>query len=87
MALFNIDNKDELEQIKELPFKLEKEIQNLTEQNLATIFGLDFVRSEFSLNNFRLDTLAFDKDAASFVIIEYKRDKNFSVIDQGYAYL
>jgi predicted transport protein len=23
----------------------------------------------------------------SFVIIEYKRDKNFSVIDQGYAYL
>lgn len=87
MALFNIDSKDKLEQIKELPFKLEKEIQNLTEQNLATIFGLDFVRSEFSLNNFRLDTLAFDKDASSFVIIEYKRDKNFSVIDQGYAYL
>jgi predicted transport protein len=87
MALFNIDNKDKIEYIKELPFKFEKEIQNLTEQNLTTIFGLDFVRSEFSLNNFRLDTLAFDKDASSFVIIEYKRDKNFSVIDQGYAYL
>ena len=26
-------------------------------------------------------------DKKSFVIIEYKRDKNFSVIDQGYAYL
>ncbi len=87
MALFNIDNKDKLEKIKELPFKLEKEIQNLTEQNLTAIFGLDFVCSEFFLNNFRLDTLAFDKDASSFVIIEYKRDKNFSVIDQGYAYL
>lgn len=87
MALFNISNQDKLEQIKELPFKLEKEIQNLTEQNIRNIFGLDFVRSEFSLNNFRIDTLAFDKDASSFVIIEYKRDKNFSVIDQGYAYL
>ncbi|MBC8112031.1 MAG: hypothetical protein H7Y04_13300 [Verrucomicrobia bacterium] len=31
--------------------------------------------------------LAFDTDNKSFVIIEYKRDKNFSVIDQGYAYL
>ena len=87
MALFNIDNKDKLDQIKELPFKLEKEIQTLTEQNLTAIFGLNFVRSEFSLGNFRIDTLAFDKDASSFVIIEYKRDKNFSVIDQGYAYL
>ncbi|MBE7515597.1 MAG: hypothetical protein HS105_03150 [Chloracidobacterium sp.] len=87
MPLFNIDIVNKLEQIRELPFKLEKEIQELTEQNLTTIFGLNFVRSEFALNNFRIDTLAFDKDASSFVIIEYKRDKNFSVIDQGYAYL
>lgn len=87
MAHFKIESNDNLEQIKELPFKLEKEIQNMSEQNLSTIFNLEFVRSEFSLNNFRLDTLAFDKDASSFVIIEYKRDKNFSVIDQGYAYL
>lgn len=87
MALFKIENNDNLEQIKELPFKLEKEIQDLTEKNIKTIFGFEFVRSEFGLNNFRIDTLAFDKDSASFVIIEYKRDKNFSVIDQGYAYL
>jgi predicted transport protein len=39
------------------------------------------------LNNFRIDTLAFDHDASAFVKIEFKRDKNFSVIDQGYAYL
>lgn len=87
MALFNINNQNKLELIKELPFKLEKDIQNLTEQNMKSIFGLEFVRSEFSLNNFRIDTLAFDREASSFVIIEYKRDKNFSVIDQGYAYL
>lgn len=85
MALYRIEKK--LEYIKEKPFKLEKEIQDLTEQNLKLIFGLDFVKSEFALNNFRIDTLAFDYDSNSFVIIEYKRDKNFSVIDQGYAYL
>jgi len=87
MALFIIKNNEHLEQIKEKPFNLEKEIQELTEKNLKTIFGLELVRSEFSLNNFRVDTLAFDKESSSFVIIEYKRDKNFSVIDQGYAYL
>lgn len=85
MALFKIEKP--LEYIKEKPFRLEKEIQELTESNLKTILGLDFVKSEFSLNNFRIDTLAFDKEANAFVIIEYKRDKNFSVIDQGYAYL
>lgn len=87
MALFKIENNERLEGIKEQPFKLEKDIQSLTEKNLKSIFGLDFVKSEFSLNNFRIDTLAFDKDEGTFVIIEYKRDKNFSVIDQGYAYL
>ena len=87
MALFKIENSERLEIIKEKPFKLEKNIQSLTENNLKSIFGLDFIKSEFSLNNFRIDTLAFDKDARAFVIIEYKRDKNFSVIDQGYAYL
>jgi predicted transport protein len=85
MALYKIEKK--LEYIKEKPFRLEKEIQELTENNLNTIFGLDFVKSEFALNNFRIDTLAFDKEANAFVIIEYKRNKNFSVIDQGYAYL
>lgn len=87
MKLFNIGNKENLELIKDFPFKLEKEIQKITEINLETIFKLYFVKSEFSLNNFRIDSLAFDKEAKSFVIIEYKRDKNFSVIDQGYAYL
>lgn len=87
MALFSIENNGQLDQIREFDFKLEKEIQKLTEENLETIFELEFIKSEFALNNFRIDTLAFDKDSSSFVIIEYKRDKNFSVIDQGYAYL
>lgn len=85
MPLFKIGQ--QLEQIKESPFKLEREIQQLAEKNLNTLLRLDFIRSEFSLNNFRIDTLAFDREAKSFVIVEYKRDKTFSVIDQGYAYL
>ena len=86
MPIFNINN-GKLKKIKEQPFRLEKEIQKLTEDNLETIFSLSFVKSEFKLNQFRIDTLAFDTENSSFVIIEYKRDKNFSVIDQGYAYL
>lgn len=87
MAGFRIDEKNKLQPIKEVGFKLEKEIQKLTEDNLSIIFGFEFVKSEFSINKFRIDSLAYDKDSNAFVIIEYKRDKNFSVIDQGYAYL
>lgn len=86
MAIFkNFSNK--LNRIKQLSFKLEKEIQDLTEKNLQDIFNLQLVKSEFALNDLRIDSLAYDNENNSFVIIEYKRDKNFSVIDQGYAYL
>ncbi len=54
---------------------------------MRSLLKLDFIRSEFSLNNFRIDTLAFDTELKAFIIIEYKRDKTFSVIDQGYACL
>lgn len=86
MILFSIqDNK--LEELKEVPFLKEVELHKLCEANLESLFGLEFVRREFALNNFRIDTLAFDKSTKSFVIIEYKNIRNFSVIDQGYAYL
>lgn len=86
MATFRIEN-ELLTLIKENPFKLEREIQNLVEKNLTTLMGLEFIRTEFSINSFRIDSLAFDSEKKSFVIIEYKRDRSFSVIDQGYAYL
>lgn len=86
MALFTHNN-GKLQPIKEAPFKLEKDVQELTEANLETVFGLKFISTEFPLNNFRIDTLAFDEESKAFVIIEYKRDRSFSVIDQGYSYL
>lgn len=76
-----------LRSIKEQPFKLEKEIQKLVEDNLMELMNLERVKSEFSVKNRRIDTLAFDPQTSGFVIIEYKRDRNLSVVDQGFAYL
>lgn len=73
--------------VKEKKIDLEKTIQGLAEANLTEVFGLNFVCSEFPLNSLRIDTLAFDDELKSFVVIEYKKDRSFSVIDQGYAYL
>ncbi|WP_409199619.1 DUF5655 domain-containing protein [Methanobrevibacter sp. DSM 116169] len=86
MSLFTINNEN-LEVIEKSKFKLEREMQKITENNLNKIFNLEFVTSEFQLNNLRIDTLAFDKESNGFVIIEYKNLKTFSVIDQGYSYL
>ena len=86
MKIYN--NKSwKLNQIKETWFKLEKEMQNLTETNLEEIFWLEFINTEFQLNNLRIDTLAFDNESNSFVIIEYKRWNSYSVIDQWMTYL
>jgi hypothetical protein len=86
MPIFKINGKS-LIPLKIIAFSREKEIQNTTEQNIEVIFGLKFVCSEFSIGNFRLDTIGFEEETKSFVIIEYKRDLNFSIVDQGFAYL
>lgn len=86
MAIFRKQN-DRLIKIREKSIVLEKQIQKITEDNLGEIFNLEKVSSEFSLNNLRIDTLCFDVENKSFVIIEYKKDRSFSVIDQGFAYL
>ena len=86
MKLYALQNK-RAKTLSVRPFKLEKEIQQIVEDNLHELFSLQVVKSEFPILNFRLDTLAFDSENKSFVIIEYKRDKNYSIIDQGYTYL
>ena len=86
MSLYNINN-SKLEPIRKVEFTYERDLQKLTEENLDELFGLKFVASEFQLDNLRIDTLAFNETTKSFVIIEYKRGKNYSVIDQGYSYL
>jgi len=73
--------------VAEKDFILEKDIQKIVEKNMESIFGIRFIASEFELKDLRVDSLGYDIESNSFVIFEYKRDKNFSVIDQGYAYL
>lgn len=86
MPLLKIDQ-DLLHPVRETEIELEKDLQALTEKNLTTVFGLQFVSSEYALNSLRIDSLAYDPETKAFVIIEYKRDRSFSVIDQGFAYL
>ncbi len=86
MYIYN-KNKNALTILKEIPFKLEKEIQSIFESNLQAVLNLQLVKSEFTIKNNRIDTLAFDPESNSFVIIEYKRSQNYSVIDQGVSYL
>jgi hypothetical protein len=86
MKLFDIKN-NKVEEVEQSSFKLERDIQNLIEPNVETFFGLKFIQSEFSVDKYRIDTLCFNEETNSFVIIEYKKGNSYSVIDQGYTYL
>jgi predicted transport protein len=86
MQLFSLQT-TQLAEIKEKPFKLERDIQRIFEANLNAIMGLQLVKSEFTIKNKRIDTLAFDTQSRGFIIIEYKRDRSISVVDQGFSYL
>jgi RecB family endonuclease NucS len=72
MDLFSIKNGEKLESIKNKPFRYEKDIQNIVEKNLTQVFDLQFVRSELTIKNRRIDTLSYDKSNKSFVIREGK---------------
>ena len=41
-------NSSQISELKEIPFKLEKDIQSLFEKNLNNLTGLTFVKSEFT---------------------------------------
>lgn len=61
MDLYRLHNK-ELEPLSKSAFDLEKDIQALVEANLSSLFNLEFVASEFTIDDFRIDTLAFDEE-------------------------
>ncbi len=87
MDLYRLSTNNKLEFLDNSKFDLEKDIQSVIEKNTQELFNLQFVRSEFSINNYRIDTLCFNLETNSFVIIEYKNNHSYSVIDQGYTYL
>lgn len=68
-------------------YKLEREVQNLFEANLEVLLGVRFVASEFPTGQGgRIDTLGIDENGFP-VVIEYKLDKNRTVINQGMSYM
>lgn len=82
------NEKGKLKQVYKKQFVLERELQTFVEQNLEVLFRLQFLKTEFQIEKqSRFDSVAYDKENNSFVIIEYKRGRNESLVDQGYAYL
>ena len=86
MKLYRLDG-GHLRALKDQGFSLEQKLQRVIEGNLDTVFRLKLVKSEFVVHGSRIDTLAFDDETKSFVIIEYKREKSAGVADQGAFYL
>ncbi len=86
MDIYKLNNK-RLHSVESVNFESEKEIQSIVEHNSKELFDLTFVKSEVVCESFRFDSLCWDEENNSFVIIEYKNSKSSSVIDQGYSYL
>ena len=69
-----------LTELREIGFPNEKAMQRFCEKNMETLLGIIFVASEFSVAQFRFDSVAYNATTNSFIIIEYKNDRNFSVV-------
>ena len=50
MEIFKEKN-NSLESINQVPFKLEKDIQKIVEENTQTLFNLEFIASEVSVGS------------------------------------
>jgi len=86
MALFKIDTlKVKRIAVKELC--LEKNLQHLFENNLDELLNIKFLAHEYSTSfGGRIDTLGIDNNGSP-CIIEYKKNQNDNVINQGLSYL
>lgn len=77
---------------KELPgtsVQLEKSLQRLIDAHLPSLFGVEFLETEYSTGKRhagRIDTLGIDENGSP-IIVEYKRALNENVINQGLFYL
>lgn len=86
MALFKIDG-SAVKKITAKELDLEKNLQGLFEQNLDELLNIDFLAHEYSTSfGGRIDTLGIDKNGSP-CIIEYKKNQNDNVINQGLSYL
>lgn len=84
IKLFSIKGK--VKELNSNQVPLEKELQQLLEQNMSTFFGVTFLKSEYRITNGRMDSIGIDENNCP-VIFEYKRSVNENVINQGLFYL
>ena len=84
IKLFNI--KGQVRELQSKQVTLEKELQQLLEENMNTFFGVTFLKSEYRITNGRMDSIGIDENNCP-VIFEYKRSVNENVINQGLFYL
>jgi len=78
---------DKLKKLSIISLDKEKALQTLIENNLSEILDMEFLASEYNTTHGgRIDTLAIDLKGAP-VIIEYKRNRNDTVIPQALFYL
>lgn len=87
IKLFRI--KDEVVEIEGTSMRLEKNLQNIIEDNMDIFLGVKFLATEYKtgkIHNGRIDSLGIDENNCP-VIIEYKRSINENVINQGLYYL
>lgn len=86
MALFKI-NGSSVKKINTKDLDWEKNLQKLFEENLEEILNITFLAHEYSTSfGGRMDSLGIDKNGAP-CIIEYKKNQNDNVINQGLSYL
>lgn len=88
MPIFTISG-DKLSSVTQKNFNKEKELQNLIEKNLDTVFNCRFIASEYStgtVHSGRIDTLALSEENTP-VIIEYKKVESSELITQSLFYL
>lgn len=82
MALFKI-NGSAVKKITAKDLDLERNLQELFETNLEEILSIIFLAHEYSTSfGGRIDTLGIDKNGSP-CIIEYKKNQNDNVINQG----
>jgi len=86
--LFRVSDEGSVTEISPDPVELERNVQNLIEENLEELLGITFLESEYSTgekHGGRIDTLGLDENNSP-VIIEYKKTQNQNVINQGLYY-
>ncbi|MEU9344135.1 endonuclease NucS domain-containing protein [Streptomyces sp. NPDC048278] len=69
--------------------EVEADVQGLVEAHMETLLGVRFLASEYSTGSVhrgRIDSLGLDENGSP-VIVEYKRDTDVGVINQGLSYL